>query len=155
MSGGAKITNPLGAFGQTPTLQHDTMECVAGTGGVARGDWVILTWSATTGRVTATKSAVDSVLTAKYGVAEEVGAAGDIVKVTVGGFTFVNGGGNTFAVGEAIFRSAATVGIVDRGVPDATIIVGQRDGVVLGLKSATATSPYPFANAVPVWIGKF
>lgn len=150
-----QITNPLGAFGVAPTNYSIIQECVAGTGGCVRGDCMVLTWSATTGRVTATKAATDAALAQQFGVAEETASAGEIVKVTVFGNTFVNGGVNTFAVGEAIFRSAATSGHWNRDVPDATTIAGTRAGTVMGVKSAAADSIYPFANAVPVFIEKF
>lgn len=154
MGGSAKIANPLGAFGQEVTSNAVCHEYVAG-GTVARGDVVTITWSATTGRMTATRSATADSRALLFGVAEEAAAAGDIVKVTVFGPTFVNGAGNTFAAGEAVFRSGATVGAADRVVPDATAISGQHFAVAMGVRSATATAPYPFANAVPVFVTRF
>lgn len=152
MAGAHAIGNPLGAFGQEVTHNSVVMECVAGTGGTARGDVVALTWSTTTGRVTATKSATGDSRTLRFGVAEEATVAGEIVKVTVFGPTFVNGGGNAFAAGEGVFRSAATAAIADRAALAAADVPGAYFGTALGVKSATATSPYPFVNAVPVFV---
>lgn len=155
MTGSVKIGNPLGAYGQAPTPMAIVEECICGAGGLTRGDLVTITYSVTTGRLTATRAATAEVLTARFGVAEASASAGMIVKVTLYGPTFVNGGVNTFAVGEAIFRSAATAGHANRLVPDATTIVGQCAGTVLGVKSAVVTDIYPFVNAVPVFIEKF
>lgn len=156
MAGSGKIGNPLGAHGQAPFWASAVVEeCVAGTGGCARGDCVVLTLSLTTGRITATKAATGEALAARFGIAEHSAAAGQIVKVTTYGPTWANGGVNTFAVGEAVFRSAATSGHINRDVPDATTIAGTRMGTALGLKSAAADAIVPFANAVPIWVEKF
>lgn len=153
MAGTKSIGNPLGAYGSPVEASTTEEECVVGTGGVARGDLVRITHDAVTGRLVATRSATADATTGRFGVAEQVGAAGAVARVTTRGFTYVNGGGNVFAAGEAIFRSGATVGIADRVVPDATTISGTMAGTVLGVKGSAA--PYPFTNAVPVYIDKF
>lgn len=146
-----QITNPLAALGQNGFPGAITQECAAGVGGCVQGSLVFLTYSAATTVFTATKTATTTPTTSIFGVAEHAANAGQVVRVVVYGPTFVLGTGATFAAGEAFFRSAATAGIADRVVPDATTIAGTMAGTVLGLLSATA----PFANAVPVFVGKF
>lgn len=81
------------------------------------------------------------------GVAEKSGVAGDVISVTIRGFTFVNVGAGTAAAGDVAVISATVAGRADvvaagTGLA-ATTVVGTVLGHLLGAKNA--------ANLAPVW----
>lgn len=81
------------------------------------------------------------------GVAEKGGVAGDVITVTIRGYTFINVGAGTAAAQDVATISATVAGRADvlaagTGIA-ATVVVGSVLGHFLGAKNA--------ANLAPVW----
>lgn len=148
------LTNPGGAFGGTVlNWQLPVSFKNADAAALARGDVCFCSFSTTTGEVTVTKAATTTDLDFLFGVVDEAIAVGDYGRVIIHGFAYVNVGGGTVAHGDGAIRSGATAGLAAPVTEDATTITGQTMGMFLGVKGST--SPYPFANAAPIWVGKF
>jgi len=148
------ITNPLGAYGFNPShnREYDNLKN-ADTVALAAGDVVFMTFSTTTGQWTVTKAATNTSTALKYGVALEAIGVGRVGRIALHGFAYVNVGSNTVAAGDAAQRDGTTAGTAGAVTPADATVAGTLMGTFLGAKGSS--SPYPFANAAPVFLEKY
>lgn len=147
---GDSITNPTGAFGQTPAPYSKRVpfkNTGTGNGVIALGDVVAFVWDETTQTLGVNKSDAgtsDPALIA--GVASERIAVGSVGLVCVHGYTLVNiASGDAVAAGDRAIPHATTDGKADGVTADATIIEGDTFGVFLGDEVGTT-------DQAPLWV---
>lgn len=140
----AQITNPHGAYGQTPVVAQraESFRC-AGVA-VSAHDLVTLTFVVATQDITV-KAADSDTDTAglQFGVALEDIPVGGYGLVQIGGLAYVKVAANTPAIGEGVIATSAP-GIAD----GAALAVGQR-ATFLGV---TGTFD-GVATLAPIWLG--
>lgn len=148
------ITNPEGAYGQTPFPYSERVpfkNVSAGNGTILPGDVVVWVWDETTQVLGVNKSDAGTSDPAMIaGVAAERITVGDTGLICVFGYTLVNigsGTGDAVAAAERAIPHATTDGAADGVAADATTVAGDTFGVFLGDEVGTT-------NQAPLWVCK-
>lgn len=151
----SQIPNPAGAFGYSTALDGQSYQNVRefqANGAIAEGDAVVFV------EITADAGGLPKVAKATVasddptifvGIAlEAAAAAGDIVRVVVGGLALANIGDSTITFGQVAEFHGATNGALKGSTHDNTDIVGDSMGVFLSANDIGGT------NKAFLWVGK-
>lgn len=141
-----QITNPGQAFGQTDAESNNYQQVAefVANAAVTAGDAVGTVWDETAQTLKVTPADSDTSAYYGIGVALDTVSAGDIVRVVVFGFAFVNIGSDTPAAYENIVLGT-TAGTAVAQAAAETTVAGSILGFCLGDEDGTS-------NQVPMWV---